>query len=155
LISDAERKVLAEVQRLPLVPEPFAEVASRLDITENEVLDTCKGLMEKGVIRRFGASLAHRKFGFGSNPMCVLKVPDERLDEVGNSIASDPRVSHCYARSGWEYDIFFMVHAKTREEGIELAREIITKTGIDDYKLLFSTRELKKVSFELPREVVQ
>ncbi len=154
MISDIERKVLAAVQRLPLVPEPFGEVAARLGMTEDEVLAICTDLMSRGVIRRFAPSLSHRKFGFSANPMCVLKVPDERLEEVGALIASDSRVTHAYARDGWEYNVFFMVHGKTREEGIRIAEEIIQRTGIQDHQLLFSTKELKKISFELPMEAV-
>jgi len=154
-MSEMEMKILAEVQRLPLVPKPFAEIAGRLGITEEEVISISEDLLDRKAIRRFGPSVAHRKLGYGANPMCVLNVPPERLMEVGELIAKEPRVSHCYARSGWDYNVFFMVHAKTRGEAEELALGIIAKTGIEDHKLLFSTRELKKVSFELPREVVE
>ena len=150
MMSETELKVLAEVQRLPLVPRPYLEVAGRLGMTEEQVIDICKDLLERKVIRRMGPSVAHRKFGFGANPMSVLKVPEDKLDEVGGLLAKESRVTHAYARSGWEYNVFFMIHAKTREEGIQVAEEIIAKTGMDDYKLLFSTRELKKVPFELP-----
>ena len=151
MISEIERKVLAEVQRLPLVPEPFAEVGARLGMTEDEVLTICTDLVARGAIRRFAPSVSHRKFGFSANPMCVLNVPEERLEEVGTLIASDRRVTHAYARDGWKYNVFFMVHGKTREEGISVATEIIRRTGIEEYELFFSTRELKKTSFELPR----
>lgn len=145
-------KVLAAVQRLPLVPEPFAEVATHLGISEDEVLDICIDLVNRGAIRRFAPSVSHRRFGFSANPMCVLNVPEERLDEVGTTIASDSRVTHAYARDGWKYNIFFMVHGKTREESISVAEEIIQRTGIAEYELFFSIRELKKTSFELPTE---
>jgi len=152
LISELEKKVLAEVQRLPLVPEPFAAVAAHLGISQEEVLNICGDLLARGAIRRIAPSVSHRKFGFSANPMCVLNVPQERLEEVGTIIARDSRVTHAYARDGWNYNVFFMVHGKTREEGIGIGKEIIERTGIKDYKLLFSTRELKKISFELPTE---
>ena len=152
LISEIEKKVLAEVQRLPLVPEPFREVSAHLEMTEEEILNICKDLLGRGVIRRIAPSVAHRKFGFSANPMCVLNVPQERLEEVGSAISKDTRVTHAYARDCWNYNIFFMVHGKTREEGIGIGKEIIERTGIKDYKLLFSTSELKKISFELPTE---
>ena len=150
MMSDMEKRVLTEVQRLPLVPEPFKEVANRLDLTEEEVLDTCRSLLERGMIRRFGPSIAHRKFGYKANPMCLLKVPEERIDEVGRLIAEDPSVSHCYYREGWDFNIFFMVHGQTKEEATQKATDIISRTGIGDHDLRFSLRELKKTSFELP-----
>ncbi len=145
-------KVLTAVQRLPLVPEPFREVATRLGMSEDEILSICGDLLDSGAIRRIAPSVSHRKFGFSANPMCVLNVPEERLEEVGTMIASDSRVTHAYARDGWKYNVFFMVHGRTREEGIKIAEGIIQRTGIEEFELFFSTRELKKISFELPVE---
>jgi DNA-binding Lrp family transcriptional regulator len=153
LLSDTERKVIAEVQDLPLVAEPFAEIARRLGMEEDDVLDICSGLMEKGVIRRFGPSISHRAMGFSANPMTVLNVPENELDSVGSKIASEADVTHCYARSGWDYNLFFMIHSKNREDAVKRASAIISKTGIEDYKILFSIRELKKVSFRIPKGV--
>jgi DNA-binding Lrp family transcriptional regulator len=152
LLSELERAVLSEVQRLPLTQKPFAEVASRLKIDENKVMTICKDLLQKGIIRRFGPSISHRKAGFNANPMTVINVPEDKVEEVGNIIASLHEVTHCYARSGWKYNLFFMIHGKTKEEGIERASSIVKKIGAFDYRILFSIRELKKTSFEIPKK---
>jgi len=83
--------------------------------------------------------------------MTVLKVPEDRMDEVGRLIASEPGVTHCYSRSGWEYNLFFMIHARTRDEGVARAKTIVERTGLNDYRHLFSLKEFKKVSFEIPK----
>jgi DNA-binding Lrp family transcriptional regulator len=83
--------------------------------------------------------------------MTVLKVPEDRLDEVGEMIAHEEDVTHCYGRSGWDYNLFFMIHSKDKEAAKERAREIVKNTGIEDFKTLFSIRELKKVSFRIPK----
>jgi DNA-binding Lrp family transcriptional regulator len=147
-----ERKVLSEVQDLPLVKSPFLDVANRLGLKEDEVLDLCKDLIERKVIRRIGPSISHRKFGFSANPMTVLKVPESNLDEVGEKIATEPDVTHCYGRSGWDYNLFFMIHSKDKNAAGKRAQEIVAKTGVEDYKTLFSVRELKKVSFRIPKD---
>ena len=152
MLSELERAVLSEVQRLPLTQKPFAEVASRLNINENTVLKICDDLLQNGIIRRFGPSISHRKAGFNANPMTVIRVPDDKVEEVGNTIANQPEVTHCYARSGWEYNLFFMIHARTKEEGMERASAIVKKIGNFDHRILFSIRELKKTSFEIPRK---
>jgi DNA-binding Lrp family transcriptional regulator len=152
LISDSEKKVLSEVQDLPLVKNPYLEVAKRLGMEEDEVLNLCKDLIERKVIRRMGPSISHRKFGFSANPMTVLQVPEDRLDEVGEMIAREPDVTHCYGRSGWDYNLFFMIHSKEKEAARKRAREIVEKTGIEDFKTLFSLKELKKVSFRIPKD---
>jgi len=152
LISEVERGLLREVQRLPLSERPYAEVADRLGMEEEGVMAMCKDLLEKGIIRRFGPSISHRKVGFAGNPMTVLNVPEEKLDDVGREIASERDVTHCYARSGWDYNLFFMIHARTREEGLDRAREIVRTTGIQDYRIMFSVNEFKKIPFEIPKE---
>ena len=141
--------VLKQVQRLPVTPEPFKDIADRLKVSEAEVLKACEDMLARGIIRRFGPSISHRKLGYSSNPMAVLKVPENRLDEVGEHIALQDGVTHCYHRSGWDYNLFFMVHGKDRESAFEKAHEIISKVNIKDYQLLSSIREFKKISFEI------
>ncbi|MFQ5883524.1 MAG: Lrp/AsnC family transcriptional regulator [Thermoplasmata archaeon] len=152
MISDQERDLLREVQRLPLTQRPFAEIADHLNLDEEDVLTMCRDLLRRGVIRRFGPSISHRKAGFAGNPLTVLKVQEERVDELGRAIAAEPDVTHCYARSGWDYNLFFMLHTRTREEGLDRARAIAGKTGIRDFRVLFSVREFKKVPFEISKE---
>ena len=152
MISEEEKDLLREVQRLPLTKRPFAEIADRLGMKEEGVMIMCNDLLDRGVIRRFGPSISHRKVGFAGNPMTVLNVPEEELDDVGREIASEPDVTHCYARSGWDYNLFFMIHARTREEGLDRAHEIVSTTGIQGYRIMFSIKELKKIPFEIPKE---
>lgn len=152
MISEEERDLLKEVQRLPITERPFAEIADRLGMEEERAIAMCNDLLDRGVIRRFGPSISHRKVGFAGNPMTVLNVPEEKLDDVGREIASEPDVTHCYARSGWDYNLFFMIHARTREEGLDRATEIASATGIQDYRIMFSINEFKKIPFEIPKE---
>ena len=142
-------KVLTQVQRLPVTPTPFKDIASNLNVSEADVLKTCEDMLARGIIRRFGPSISHRKLGYGSNPMAVLKVPEDRLDEIGEFVASQDGVTHCYHRSGWDYNLFFMIHGKDKESTFERAHEIISKVNIRDYKLLLSIKEFKKTSFEI------
>ena len=149
MISDNEKAILIELQRLPLVSRPFFEIAQRLNLTEDEVLDACNRFLATGIVRRFGPSVAHRKMGFIANPMTVLKVPKEDVEAVGAMIATSPDVSHCYARDGWKYNLFFMLHASSVDGAKEKVKAIIDKVVVKDYQVFFSSREFKKISFEL------
>ena len=98
-------------------------------------------------MRRYSAVLHHRRAGFKSNAMVVWKVPEERSVEVGNIMASSPWVTHCYERPtfpDWKYTHFTMIHATSKEKCEEVAADISEQTAIDDYMLLYSTREYKK-----------
>ena len=149
MISKIEEWVLSEVQRISIVEQPFLEVARRLDMKEDEIIEITKNLLDKHFIRRFSASLSHRRLGIGANAMVVLNCPEKRIDEVGNKIASFSDVTHCYFRTGWDYNIFFMVHGYSRIESTGKAKKIIDTVGIDDYKILFSEKELKKTSLSV------
>ena len=153
LISDEEMAVLFEVQRLPFVLEPFAEIANRLGMEENKVIDICKDLLNRGAIRRFGISINHRRIGIKANLMVVANVPEDKIDVVGKKIANIDEITHCYYRVGWDYNLFFMMHSYSKEKVVKRASKIIENLGITNYKYMFSTREFKKTSFEVPKPI--
>ena len=152
LISDEELAVLAEVQRLPFVSEPFAEIAKRLGMEEEKVIDICIDLLDRGLIRRFGISINHRRVGISANLMVVANVAEDLVDEIGEKIAAIEGVTHCYYRVGWDYNLFFMIHSESKEEIVLRAKQIMEDLGITEYKHMFSTREFKKISFEVPKK---
>ena len=152
MISKKEYEILYEVQQLPLIPKPFQEIATRLGIEEEELIRICEKLKGEKKIRRFSASVAHRRLGFSSNPMTAVNVPKERIDMVGEMIAKEPDVTHCYSRTGFDYNIFFIIHGKKRDEAVKRVERIVEKTGISDFKVYFSTHEYKKTSFKLKRK---
>ena len=151
MISELEERILAEVQNLPLTATPFQDVAHRLGLDEATVLAACRKMMDKGYVKRFSVSLSHRRLGFSANPMTAMDVPEDRVEEVGQAIALEPGVTHCYTRSGWAYNLFFMIHDKDRENAIRRAKKIIQRAGGFNHRILFSTRELKKTSFTIER----
>ncbi|MDA0798895.1 MAG: Lrp/AsnC family transcriptional regulator [Chloroflexi bacterium] len=147
-ISDRDIKIIRELQEdLPLIPRPFDAMAERLGMTTGELFDWAAEAEERQIMRRYSAVLYHRKAGFKANAMAVWKVPKERADEVGLKMAESPWVTHCYERPtfpDWQYSHFTMLHAPTKEKCEELAEEISKATGIDEYQMLYSTREYKK-----------
>ncbi len=137
---------------IPFTSSPFADVAEELGVSEQDVVDCLASMQKEGFIRRFGASIAHRKIGIDANAMCVWNVPDERVEAVGEIMASFPEVTHCYERPRyphWPYNMFTMVHSYSRDECIEVAKKISEAVDIDDYSLLFSEREFKKTGVRL------
>lgn len=150
MFSDVDKKIIRELQGdLPLEPRPYAIIAERLGLNEAEVIEKLADFLKKGVVRRIGAALRHRSIGIKANGMSVWIVPKDRVEDVGRIMAAYKEITHCYerpAQPGWPYNLFAMVHGKTKEECEAVAREISVRTGISDYKLLYSTRELKKTS---------
>jgi len=152
MINELEKKIINLIQGdLPVDPRPFAVLAERLGISESMLLAEIRKLKERGIIRRFGATLRHQEAGFSANAMVVWRVPEERLEEVGRAIAGFKEVTHCYQREpqkDWPYNLYSMVHGANQEDCHEMARRLSRKVGIGDYTLLFSEKEFKKTSME-------
>ena len=66
-----------------MVPQPFAPMAARVGIAEEEFFAVAGRLKAHGYMRRMAAVLRHREAGFRANAMGVWVVPAERADEVG------------------------------------------------------------------------
>lgn len=147
-ITDFEIEAIRELQEdLHLVSRPYNSMAARLGLTLEELFKLCQSFIERGVMRRFSAVLYHRKAGFRYNAMSVWRVPEERAEEVGAILAESPWVTHCYQRPtfpNWPYTHFGMIHATSKEKCEEVILDLAEKTGIQDYTLLYSSREYKK-----------
>lgn len=134
---------------IPITPAPFAEIGAAVGMSEVDVLAKVEEWLTDGTIRRFGAMVRHQRLGYNANAMTAWDVPEGREEEVGRILAASNEVSHCYQRpraDGWNFNLFAMIHAATPEECRRVAAELARQVGIDEYDLLFSSREFKKIS---------
>ncbi len=146
-LGDEERALVRQTAPgLPLVPEPYAEVAAKLGIGETQVLATLSRMLADGRIRRLGAVLRHRPLGYRANAMAVWDVPDEQVGGIAPLLARDPAVTLCYRRARalpqWPYNLYCMVHGRERYRVAgELARVNATY-GLERFSaaVLFSER---------------
>ena len=149
-LSSKDRRLLGQIQGdLPLCLTPFVQVAWKAGWKEEVLLRRVRGFVRRGMIRRFGAILRHQKAGYQGNAMVVWKVGEEEIPRVSQAMASFPPVSHCYLRPpfpDWPFNLYTMVHGKDEKDCRRIALRISKKTGIKDYRLLFSKREHKKSS---------
>jgi DNA-binding Lrp family transcriptional regulator len=152
MIDETDKKIIALIQGdLPMDPRPFSVLAKRAGMEEEAFLARIQRLKERGVIRRFGATLRHQEAGFSSNAMVAWLVPEDKIESVGKAMAGFRQVSHCYHRrpnGDWKYNLYTMIHADDREACHQLARNMSRETGVDEYALLFSEKEFKKTSME-------
>ena len=148
--TETERAVLRIVQgTLPDSATPFADIAEAAGTDEASVLELLRKLKANGAIRRFGATLRHQKAGWACNAMVAWKVPDADADAAGELAAAHPRVSHCYLRPAapdWPYNLYTMIHGRSREECREVVEALRRDTVLDEHLVLESLKELKKTS---------
>ncbi|MFQ6097594.1 MAG: Lrp/AsnC family transcriptional regulator [Armatimonadota bacterium] len=134
---------------LPVCPTPYAEVAAREGLTEEELLEAAKALRAAGVMRRLGAMLRHRNAGVRGNALVAWRPPPERAGEVGEALARFSEVTHCYERPpfpGFEYTLYTMIHGPSEQACEETARRMAEAVGVDEYVILRTRRELKRTS---------
>ena len=152
MIDDLDKKILGLIQGdLPIDPTPFAVLAERAGITEDQFIERVEALVSNGTIRRFGAILYHKEAGMRSNAMAAWLVPEERIVETGRALAGFKEVSHCYQRvpqKGWKYNLYTMIHGQSDADCRAIAERMSQSVGISDYQLLFSEKEFKKTSME-------
>ena len=148
-LSDWDIAVICIAQEdLPLVERPFAVQAAAIGVTEDELLATLQSFIDRKLMRRFAAVMNHRSAGFKANAMGVWAVPEDQLEEIGPQMAGFAAVSHCYRRptyEDWPYTVFTMVHGRTGKDCEATIDAIRDETGVDEYTLLWSIKEYKKV----------
>ncbi len=149
------RIVIATQSGLPVVAQPYQQIASELGISADHLMQRLKAMKQDGRIRRIGVVPNHYKLGYTANGMSVWDVPDEIINEVGEQMGKLDMVSHCYQRPRflpeWSYNLFAMVHGHSRDEVRQKVEQIAEMLGerAKQHDILFSTRILKKTGLRL------
>ncbi len=155
LDADDRRLIVATQAGLPLVPRPYHVLAEQLAMTPEEVMARLARMLQSGVIRRIGAVPNHYALGYRANGMSVWDVADERVDELGARVGALDFVTHCYRRPRrpplWPYNLFAMVHGRSREEVEDKVARIAALLGeaCRGHDVLYSSRILKKSGLRL------
>ena len=151
-----DRRIVRATQAgLPLTPQPYAEIAAVLDLTEAEVIDRIAAMQERGIIRRIAIAPHHYALGMTANGMSVWDVADDRISDLGARIGALPYVTHCYQRPRalpqWPYYLIAMLHGSGRDEVEAKRREVeaILGPACRASDILYSTRILKKTGLRL------
>jgi DNA-binding Lrp family transcriptional regulator len=155
-LDELDRKlILATQDGLPLTARPYDLIGDRIGLSGAEVQRRLQSMLASGRIRRIAAVPNHYALGYLANGMTVWDIPDAQVDACGETIGRLPNVSHCYRRPRhlplWHYNLFAMLHGRTREEVITQAEQIaiLLTPHVQDYQVLFSTAILKKTGLRL------
>jgi DNA-binding Lrp family transcriptional regulator len=145
-VAEEDRPLAALAgEGLPLVEAPYAAWAAQLGRGANDVLDTLKGWLDHGTLRRFGVVVRHHELGFDQNAMCVFDVADDAVDAAGALLAQQAGVTLCYRRvrgPGWPYNLFAMFHGRERAQVLVQLEAAVAAAGLQaaPHDVLFSCR---------------
>ena len=145
-LDATDRRLLNQLQSdFPLVPQPFAVLAERLGISEEEVLERTRALRQCGVMRHLSAIFDVYRVGYRS-VLVAFSLPEERLAAAAAVVSAHPGVSHNYGREH-EYNLWFVL-AQPRSAGLEEAvADLAERAGANKYHTLPALR-LYKIDVE-------
>jgi siroheme decarboxylase len=155
-IDEIDRRIIKATQAgLPLCARPYHAVAAEVGTSPEDVMERLRRMLAAGIVRRIAAVPNHYRLGYLANGMSVWDVADEAASDAGRRIGALDFVSHCYRRPRhpplWPYNLFAMVHARTRGEVEEQVSRIADLLGplVRGSDVLYSTKILKKTGLRL------
>ena len=94
-----DQQLLNEMQdKFPLVREPFAALAVRVGVPEDEAIERIAAMRESGVLRQVSPIFDTKALGY-STSLVAMSVPEEKLKHAAKVVNAHPGVSHNYKRT--------------------------------------------------------
>jgi DNA-binding Lrp family transcriptional regulator len=134
-ISDpTERTIVNALQGgFPLTERPFRDAGRELGLSEGEMIDGVRHLVESGRLSRFGPLWNAERLG-GAVCLAAMAVPDDCFERVAAQVNGHPEVAHNYER-GHKLNMWFVLSAERRERLAEVIAEIELETGLEVFAM--------------------
>ena len=149
-----DRKLLNIVQsQFPLAEEPYREIATTLDITEDAVLHRLEELRRQNVVRQISAIFDTRRLGYKTSLVAMAYDPGS-LHQGALKINEHPGVSHNYAREGSFYNLWFTVAVPPGDSIDDTVKRMESETGAVSCRIMPTIRFFKiGVNFDMVKGV--
>jgi DNA-binding Lrp family transcriptional regulator len=129
-LDETDRRIINHLQGgFPLHARPYAVAAGELGLEEEELLARLEGLLERGLLTRFGPMYDAAAMG-GAFCLCAMAVPPGRFDEVAEMVGAHEEVAHNYEREH-ELNMWFVLATASPQAIEETARRIEEETGLE------------------------
>lgn len=133
-MDDLDRAIINSLQGgFPVCDHPFAEVATQLNTTEQELISRIGRMLENGTLSRFGPMYHAERMG-GSLSLAAMKIPDADFECVAEIVNAMPEVAHNYARSH-ALNMWFVLATETPREHAAALEKIERATGYPVYDM--------------------
>jgi siroheme decarboxylase len=151
-LDELDRKLLNLLQgSFPIAARPYAHVAELAGLSEQEVLDRTKRLLDARIIREITPIFDTRVLGY-SSMLVAARVDSENPWRAAKIINSHPGVSHNYLR-GHDFNLWFTIATEPDSPlGLEGTLEVLERlTGAESVRQL-PTLRLFKIRMDLEME---
>ncbi|MGY6216153.1 Lrp/AsnC family transcriptional regulator [Methylolobus aquaticus] len=133
-MTETERVVINGLQGgFPICERPFLEAAEKLGLGEEELIGVIEGLLDQGLLSRFGPLYHAERLG-GALSLAAMKVPEAEIDAIAERVNAFPEVAHNYARDH-ALNMWFVLATETAERHRAVLREIEAATGLTVYDM--------------------
>ncbi|MDI9646775.1 MAG: Lrp/AsnC family transcriptional regulator [Archaeoglobales archaeon] len=136
-----EEEFILQLESLPVERRPFRSFGYK----EEEIVSILEELIKKGVCRDFSGILNEKKIGFKENGMFAIKTskPSKIAEKL---LYSYPQITHLVERipsEKWNYSLYFMVHATSREPIERIKSEVEKLNSVEDVTVIYSKENLR------------
>jgi len=129
-----DRAIVNQLQGgFPVCERPYAEAATALGLTEDELLQRLDVLLENGTLTRFGPMYHAERLG-GALTLAAMKLPVGDFERVTAIVNSFPEVAHNYAREH-EFNMWFVLATEAPERIEQVIGEIEQAAGYRVYNM--------------------
>jgi len=143
-----QRRLLNDFQRgFPLVPQPFAELASKLGLSEHTVIENLRQLADSGIVSRIGAVV--KPGSVGASILAAMSVPEERLEDVAKLVSGYEEVNHNYEREH-HFNLWFVVTGASEAHVERVLAQIEEQAGAEVLRLPLLESYHIDLGFQLP-----
>jgi DNA-binding Lrp family transcriptional regulator len=134
VFDPTERTIINGLQGgFPLTHTPFRDAGRELGLSEGELIDGIRHLLESRRLSRFGPLWNAEGLG-GGVCLCAMAVPRERFDEVAQLVNAYPEVAHNYERDH-ALNMWFVISSERPERISEVIELISMRTGLTVYPM--------------------
>jgi DNA-binding Lrp family transcriptional regulator len=122
-MDEKDRQILETLQNnFPLSERPYEIIAQKLQIPLDDLWNRIQKLINEGVVRRIGASLDSRKFGFCST-LAAVSCKADIIKKAAKIIGQFPEVTHSYLRNH-DFNIWFTLIAVDQKRIERILKQI-------------------------------
>lgn len=133
-MTETEALVINGLQGgFPICDRPYRVMADQLGLTETVLLTTLQGLLDQGLLSRFGPLYHAERLG-GALSLVAMSVPEADFDRIADIVNGFPEIAHNYARDH-ALNMWFVIATEKPEQKQKVLDAIETRTGLPVHDL--------------------
>ncbi len=150
MLDKIDKQIIIEISKdMEISRSPYNNIAKKLNIPMDEFLKRLKNIIGKGYIKRIVPIIKHHNTEYVFNALTAWNVNENEKEKLVNLMKDMESISHIYERETnikWPYSIYGMIHGRSEEEVKEIIDKVLKNIKVDQYKILYTKKELKKTS---------